>query len=59
MYNINTTYIWPYHIKFDYFMTERVVYLEHYVSYNMIPNLLPNRKDWNHFMILEVVSNLT
>ena len=26
---------------------------------NLIPNLLPNSKDWHHFVILEVVSDLT
>ena len=45
-------------------MTERVrcirayKHLDDYVSHNLIPNSLPNGKDWHHFMILEVVFDL-
>ena len=40
-------------------LNELYKHLEEYVSHNLIPNLLPNSKDWNHFMILEkVVGNI-
>ena len=48
-------------MKYDYFMTKQYKHLEDFVSHNLIPNLLPeskdNTKDWNNFMILEVVSD--
>ena len=43
-------------------LNELYKYLDDYVSHNLIPNLLQNTKigkDWNHFMILEIVWDLT
>ena len=53
-------YIWCYKIKYDYFMTNKLYeHLEDYVSQNIIPNLQPTSKDWHHFMITEVDTDLT
>ena len=40
-------------------LKELYKHLEDHVFLNLVPNLLPKIKDWHHFMIFEVVSDVT
>ena len=57
-----TTYIWPYKIKYDYFMTEQVIQAFRglcFPQYDTHYQIAKISQDWHHLMILTVASDWT